>query len=73
MLIRAKLLELGINGEQMRVILKEEYGICAEDGNPVSKGMYSSALSGRATSEKAVKIRNKCWEYIDKHSKEGKR
>lgn len=71
MLIRAKLLELGINSEQMRVILKEEYGICSEDGNPVSKGMYSSAVSGKANSDKAVRIRNKCWEYINK--KEGKK
>ena len=67
MLIRAKLLELGIDGEQMRVILKEKYKICGEDGkSPVSKGMYSSSVSGRATSDKAIRIRNACWDYINK-------
>lgn len=69
MLIRVELLALGISGEKMRKILDKEYNIRTEDGKPISATVYSLAISGKRDSEQAVRIRNACWDYINKHKR----
>lgn len=73
MLIRAKLLELGVDGTRMRTeILPKEYGITKQNGEPINGSYYSLAIAGKKTGDLAIKIRNACWDYINKHSRKEK-
>lgn len=63
MLIRAELLALGINGTKMIDILQKEYGIT------VIKQHYSAYINGKKSGDKAIKIREACWDYINKHKR----
>lgn len=63
MLIRAELLALGINGTKMIEILEKEYGIT------VNKQHYSAYINGKKGGDKATKIKDACWDYINKHKK----
>ena len=72
MLIRSKLLELGIDGVKMRTeILPKEYGITKQNGEPVNASYYSLAIAHKKDGELAVRIRDACWDYIDKHKRKG--
>ena len=64
MLIRAELLALGIKCKDMIEILKSEYGIV------VDKSHFSEMINGKDNSPKGIKVRNACWDYINK--KKGK-
>ena len=64
MLIRAELLALGIKSIDMIAILKSEYSITVD---PQS---FSKMINGKDNSPKGIKIRNACWDYINK--KKGK-
>ncbi len=63
MLIRSELLALGIKNVDMIGILEREYGIT------VNKQNYSAMVSGKKSGGKALKVREACWDYINKHKK----
>lgn len=60
MLIRAELLALGIKCVDMIGILEREYGIT------VNKHNFSAMINGKINTDKAVKVRDACWDYINK-------
>ena len=72
MLIKAELTALGVSGRQMCKILADEYGVTTAEGNPVCESVYSSAISGKRNDTLSVKIRDKCWDYINKHKRKEK-
>ena len=66
LLIRSELLALGIKSVDMIRILDKEYGI------KVSPGNYSLVVNGKAHYPAAARIRNACWDYIEKHKRKEK-
>lgn len=63
MLIRSELLALGIKNVDMIGILEREYGIT------VNKQNFSAIVSGKKNGNKATKVREACWDYINKHKR----
>jgi hypothetical protein len=67
MLLRSKLVELGISNRKMCEILDKEYNIRTADGKRVSDCIFSQSISGKRNGDKAVRIKNACWDYVNKH------
>ena len=63
MLIRSELLALGIKSVDMVSILQKDYGITVNLPN------YSACINGKRNTGQAQKIREACWDYINKRKK----
>ena len=70
MLLRSKLVELGISNRKMCEILDNEYNIRTADGKRISDCIFSQSISGKRNGDQAIRIKNACWDYIKKHQKE---
>ena len=72
MLLKSKLVELGISNSKMCEILDKEYNIRTGDGKQISECIFSQSISGKRDGEQAIRIRNACWDYINKHNRKEK-
>lgn len=69
MLLKSRLVELGISNRKMCEILDKEYNIRTANGKRISECIFSQSISGKRNGNQAVQIKNACWDYINKHKR----
>lgn len=69
MFLRSKLVELGISNRKMCEILDKQYNIRSANGKQITDCVFSQSISNKRNGDQAVRIRNACWDYINKRER----